>query len=79
MVGVKFHDLFLRSERLQRNFSYFTVNLPFDFPEAVNILRIKMFVSFFKNSRNISEKIKAIVISKPVAKSSNDIDENHSL
>ena len=30
-MGVKFHNLFLSSERLQRNFKYFTVGLSYDF------------------------------------------------
>ena len=55
-LGVKFNDLFLRTKRLQRNLNYFTVNLPLDFSEIFNILRITVFFFFFKNSRKFSKK-----------------------
>ena len=51
MVGEKFYDLFLRTEWLQRNNSYFAVNLPLDFPEIFNIFRITVIFFFLKNSR----------------------------
>ena len=56
MPGVKFYDLFLGTERLQRNCDYFTVNLPLDFSEIFNIFRITVFFFFFKNSRKFSKK-----------------------
>ena len=55
-VGVKFYDLFLWGEWLQRNFSYFIVNLPLDFSEIFNIFRISVFFFFFKNSGKFSKK-----------------------
>ena len=54
-LGVKFNDLFLLTEWLQRNFNYFTVNLPLDFSDY-NIFRITVFFFFFKNSRKFSKK-----------------------
>ena len=80
MPGVKFYDLFLGTERLQRNLNYFTVNLPLDFSEIFNIFRITVFFFFFENSRKFSKKkLKTTVISKPVDKRSSGFQENHSL
>ena len=55
-VGVKFNDLFLPTDRLQRNCNYFTINLPLDFSEIFNTFRITMFSFFFKNSREFLKK-----------------------
>ena len=52
-VGVKSYDLFLLTERPQRNLKYFTVNLPLDFSKIFNIFRITVFFFFFKNSRKV--------------------------
>ena len=37
MVGVKFYDLFLVIEWLERNFSYFSINFPLAFSEILNV------------------------------------------
>ena len=79
MPGVKFYDLFLGTERLQRNFDYFTVNLPLEFSEIFNIFRITVFFFFLRIQENFRKKLKTIVISKPVDKRSNNFQENHSL
>ena len=55
-LGVKFIDLFLRTEMLQRNLNYFTVNLPLDFSEIFNIFRITLLFFFFQNQRKFSKK-----------------------
>ena len=55
-LGVKSYDLFLWTERFQRNLNYFRVHLPLDFSEIFNIFRIKVFPFFFKNSRKSSKK-----------------------
>ena len=78
-LGVKFYDLFLLTERLQRNFNYFTVNLPLDFSEIFNIFRITVFLFFLRIQKNFRKKLKTIVISKPVDERSNNFQENHSL
>ena len=36
VVGVKFYDLFLPTEQLERNFSYISMILPFDCSEILN-------------------------------------------
>ena len=64
--GVKFYDAFLSTEQLQRNFDYFTINLPLDFSEIFIIFRITVCFLFFKNSRNFRKNFKTIVIFKPV-------------
>ena len=56
-LGVKFDDLFLWTEQLQRNLDFFTVNLLLDFSEIFNIFRITVCSSFFKDSRKFSKKI----------------------
>ena len=55
-LDVNFYDLFLWTERLQRNLNYFTVNLPLDFSEIFNIFRITVFFFFFKKSRKFLKK-----------------------
>ena len=54
-LGVKFNDLFLRTERLRRNLNYFTVNLPLDFSEIFNTFRITVFF-LFSEFKKIFEK-----------------------
>ena len=54
--GVKFIDLYLRTERLQRNLDHFKENLLLDFSEIFNIFRTAVFFFFFKNSRKFSKK-----------------------
>ena len=39
-LGVKFYDLFLSTEPLQRDLNYFTVNLPLEFSEIFNIFNV---------------------------------------
>ena len=46
-VGVKFYDLFLLTERPQRNL---------DFSEIFNIFRLTVVLFFFKNSKKICEE-----------------------
>ena len=75
-LGVKFNDLFLCTERLQRNLKHFTVNLPLDFAEILNIFRIIVFFFFFKNSRKF---LLRIVITKPLDERSNNFQENQRL
>ena len=55
-----------RAERLQRNFSYFTVNLPLEFSEIFNIFRITVFFFLLSEYKKFKTKLKTIVISKPV-------------
>ena len=45
-VGVKFSDIFLWIEWLERNFSYFAITLPLDFPEIFNIFEITAYFIF---------------------------------
>ena len=56
MPGVKFYDLFLGTERLQRNFGYFTVNLPLDFSEIFNsvFLLFQEFKKIFEKNLKLS-------------------------
>ena len=79
MLGVKFYDLFLLTEWLQRNLNYFTVNLPLDFSEIFNIFRITVFFCFLGIRGNFRRKLKTIVISKLVDERSNNFQGNHSL
>ena len=39
MAGVKFNDVFLSTEWLERNFNHFFMILPLDFSEILNICR----------------------------------------
>ena len=55
-LGVKFYDIFLQTERPQRNFNYFTVNLPLDFSEIFSIFRITVFSSFLRIQENFRRK-----------------------
>ena len=45
-VGVKFSDIFLWIEWLERNFGYFAITLPLDFPEIFNIFEITAYFIF---------------------------------
>ena len=38
-AGVKFNDLFLLTERIEKNFSHFSMILPLIFSEILNICR----------------------------------------
>ena len=78
-LRVKFYDLCLGTERLQRNLSYFTENLPLDFSEIFNNFRITVFFFFLGIQENFLKQLKIIVISKPVDERSNNFQENHSL
>ena len=56
-LSVKFNDIFLSTEWLQRNFIYFAMILPLDFSEIFDIFRIKVLFFFFENSRKMFKKI----------------------
>ena len=54
-AGVKFHELFLRTEWLQENFSNFTIIPSPNFPEIFSIFIIRVFFILLKNSRKIEK------------------------
>ena len=55
-VGVKFNDLFLSTERLQRDYNYFTINLLLEFLKSSIFLGITVFSLFCKKSREFFRK-----------------------
>ena len=64
----------LGTERLQRNFSCFAVNLPLYFPEMFNI-----FSSFLRIQENFRKKNKTMIVSGLVDERSTNFQENHNL
>ena len=76
-MGVKFNEVFLSTEWLQRNFSYFAMILPLDFVEIFNIFRIRVLSAFLRIPEKFSKKVKTITISKLSDSTSNNFHENH--
>ena len=60
---------------VSKKLEQFTVNLPLDFSEILNIFRIIMFSSFLRIQENFRKKLKSIIISKPRDERSNNFEE----